>query len=136
MPESPTDDTLQNLIARAAEVRENAYAKYSGYQVGAALLTTDGRVFVGVNIENASYGLTNCAERSAIGAAVAAGLRPGGVAALAVVTQDGGSPCGACRQVMHEFGDYQVLIASVGALDSPQCYSVASLLPDAFELKA
>ena len=91
------------LIAAAREAARNSYSPYSHYAVGAALLCSDGRVFVGTNVENASYGLTNCAERTAIFSAVAAGARD--FAALAIV---GGKdapavPCGACLQVMSEF---------------------------------
>lgn len=97
-----TETQRDELIAAATAVRENAYAPYSNYKVGAALLTEDGRLFTGVNVENASYGLTVCAERNAIGKMVAEGV--GEVTAVAVVTENGGSPCGACRQVLVEFG--------------------------------
>lgn len=91
------------LVAAAWRVRELAYAPYSHYRVGAALLATDGRVFLGANVENASYGLCLCAERAAIGTAIAAGARH--FSAIAVVTQgnEPGSPCGMCRQVLAEF---------------------------------
>ena len=94
--------TPDALIAKAVEVRRKAHAPYSKYLVGAALLAKDGRVFVGCNVENASYGLTCCAERNAVFAAVAAGAKK--FVAVAVVTANGGSPCGACRQVLREFG--------------------------------
>lgn len=96
-----TDD---ELIGMAREVRDNAHAPYSGFRVGAALLASDGRVFTGVNVENASIGLSVCAERNALAAAVAAGVRD--FARLAIVTDSGGEPtmpCGACRQVIWEF---------------------------------
>ena len=91
-----------DLAAVARSMRGKAYAPYSGYTVGAALLGKNGRVYRGCNVENASYGLTVCAERSAFFQAVADGCRK--FAALAVATPDGGSPCGACLQVAREFG--------------------------------
>ena len=98
----------EKLLAEAWEVRERAHAPYSKFHVGAALLAADGRIFTGCNVENLSYGLTNCAERVAIGSAIAAGARE--IVALAVVadTNEPISPCGACRQVMAEFGDFPV----------------------------
>ena len=100
------------LVEAAWAARVNAYAPYSNFQVGAALLAADGRVFGGCNVENISYGLTNCAERVAIGAAVAAGVRE--FAAVAVVADTGVpiSPCGACRQVLAEFGVHVVILAN------------------------
>jgi len=100
------------LVNEAWQAREKAYAPYSNFAVGAALLATDGRVFIGCNVENISYGLTNCAERVAIGAAVAAGVRE--FLAVAVVADTGVpiSPCGACRQVLAEFGVPRVMLAN------------------------
>lgn len=100
------------LIAAAWAARENAYAAYSNFQVGAALLTTNGRVFLGCNVENISYGLTNCAERVAIGAAVAAGFRSFNKVAVVADTSVPISPCGACRQVLAEFGVQTVILAN------------------------
>ncbi|MCF7674772.1 MAG: cytidine deaminase [Akkermansiaceae bacterium] len=98
------------LVKAAWQVREQAYAPYSNFQVGAALMAADGRIFTGCNVENLSYGLTNCAERVAIGAAVAAGAREFlGVAVVAETTIPI-SPCGACRQVLAEFGVPRVLL--------------------------
>ena len=96
-----TETQRSDLITAATAVRDNAYAKYSKFQVGAALLTDSGRLFTGCNVENISYGLTICAERFAIGAMIAAGERQ--PTAIAVVTKGGGTPCGACRQVLAEF---------------------------------
>ena len=121
--------TDQELIALAVQAREHAYATYSRYAVGAALLTQSGRVFTGCNVENASYSLTICAERVAVAQAVCAGERA--FEAIAVVTANGGTPCGACRQVLAEFGlDTRVLIATPERLVS--AHTVAELLPSAF----
>ncbi|MES2921126.1 MAG: cytidine deaminase [Verrucomicrobiota bacterium] len=100
------------LVKAAWQAREAAYAPYSNFWVGAALLGKDGRIFLGCNVENISYGLTNCAERVAIGAAVAAGVRE--FLAVAVVADTGVpiSPCGACRQVLAEFGVPRVMLAN------------------------
>lgn len=89
------------LFEAAEKVRANAYAPYSVYRVGAAVLDEQGRIHVGVNVENVSFGLTVCAERNAIGAMAAAGGKE--IKAVVVVTDDGGTPCGACRQVLSEF---------------------------------
>ncbi len=100
------------LISEAWRVRANAHAPYSHFQVGAALLAEDGRVFLGCNVENISYGLTNCAERVAIGAAIAAGVRKFRAIAVVADTAVPISPCGACRQVMAEFGLPLVILAN------------------------
>lgn len=96
----------QHLIAEATAARELAYTPYSNFKVGAALLCHDGRIFRGCNVENASYGLCNCAERTAFFSAIAHGCQPGDFAALAVIGQTDGpiAPCGACRQVILELG--------------------------------
>lgn len=101
-----------HLVELAWDARLNAHAPYSRFQVGAALLACDGRVFTGCNVENLSYGLTMCAERVAIGAAVAAGVSQ--FEAVAVVADTGVpiSPCGACRQVLSEFAVPRVLLAN------------------------
>jgi cytidine deaminase len=124
-----TEEQREILLKAACEVRERAYAPYSNYQVGAAILTEDGRVFTGVNVENAAYGLTNCAERSAIFSAVTAGARR--IVAVAVCTENAGSPCGACRQVMSEFaGDIPVWLSDgAGQVRETTLYA---LLPDHF----
>lgn len=104
-----TDIQKKTLLQAACAVRERAYAPYSNYKVGAAILTGDGQIFSGANVENASYGLSICAERSAIFTAVSEGVRE--VLAVAICTANLGSPCGACRQVMVEFaGDIPVLL--------------------------
>lgn len=122
--------TPADLIQAAIAARTRAYAPYSLYAVGAALLGASGTVYAGCNVENASYGLTNCAERTAVFTAVAAGERS--FREIAVVTANGASPCGACRQVLAEFGlDLVVHIADVtGRFRS---VTVRELLPSSFD---
>ena len=121
----------KELIALATEARKQAYAPYSHYEVGAALWTASGQVYTGCNVENASYGLTICAERTAAVKAVSSGERD--FVAIAVVTADGGTPCGACRQVLAEFGPHmRVLVAD--AAGNYKTYRLDELLPDAFVL--
>lgn len=120
--------TTEDLIAAAWEAREKAYAPYSNFQVGAVLLAGDGQVFSGCNVENISYGLTNCAERVAIGAAVAAGVRDFEMAVVVADTAEPISPCGACRQVMAEFGLKTIILANrAGSIE----FSLEELLPRA-----
>ena len=121
-----------DLLHRARAARQRAYAPYSHFHVGAAILTAEGDVFDGVNVENASYGLTMCAERVAIGAMVAAGRR-GPVVAVAVVGdgEDALTPCGACRQVIFEFGPEAVVYGS-GDGGRPVRATIRELLPHAF----
>lgn len=125
-----TNEVRTKLIALAMEARQWAYAPYSKYQVGAAALTSSGRFFTGANVESAAYPTSMCAERVAIFKAVSEGERE--FVALAVVTSNGGTPCGACRQVMAEFGlDTVVLIADTeGKLR--QEARLSELLPGAF----
>jgi cytidine deaminase len=116
------------LIEAAWEARKAAYAPYSNFAVGAALLAANGRVFLGCNVENISYGLTNCAERVAIGAAVAAGVRDFLAVVVVADTAVAISPCGACRQVLAEFGVPRVLL--VGRSQRLE-FSLDELLPRA-----
>jgi len=118
------------LLDAARSVQANAYAPYSGYSVGAALEADDGRVFVGANVENASYGLTICAERTAIAQAASHGVRL--VRRIVVVTssEPPAPPCGACRQVLLEFGP-DATVESVGPR-SRKTWRMRELLPDAF----
>lgn len=119
------------LIALATQVRERAYAPYSHYMVGAALLGASGRAYTGCNVENGVYPLGLCAERAAVAKAVSEGERQFEV--IAVVTEDGGTPCGACRQVLSEFGlDIRVIVAST--YGEKRTFTVSELLPEAFTL--
>ena len=125
-----TREDAKLLIDLAIEARRRAYAPYSRYQVGAALRTKSGRIFTGANVENAAYPTTMCAERVAIFSAVSQGEREFDV--IAVVTSNGGSPCGSCRQVMAEFGlDTVVLIADETGKVFDET-TVNGLLPGAF----
>lgn len=116
------------LLEVAWEARERAHAPYSRFLVGAALLAKDGRIFPGCNVENLSYGLTNCAERVAIGSAVAAGAREFLAIAVVADTRVPISPCGACRQVLAEFGVPRVMLAN--RTDREE-FSMEELLPRA-----
>ncbi len=117
------------LIEAAIAGRKQAYAPYSNYPVGAALLMEDGRIITGVNVENASYGLTICAERTAVGKAIAEGYRK--ILAVAIATDNAGSPCGACRQVLTEFaGDVPVYL--VDGAGNGRDTTLYTLLPDHF----
>ncbi|MBM4466202.1 MAG: cytidine deaminase [Chloroflexi bacterium] len=119
----------ENLIAKAMEARKKAYAPYSHFAVGAALLARSGRIYTGCNVENASYGLSVCAERVAVFKAVSEGER--NFEAMAVVTENGVTPCGACRQVLMEFGDdIQVIVADEA--DVYRVFTLRELLPEAF----
>lgn len=131
---SPAASVDWSALERAAiEVRRRAHAPYSGYTVGAALVTASGRVFSGCNVENASYGLSICAERSAVLHMVAAGERdPVG---LVVVTRgpDPAAPCGSCRQTLAEFAlDLPIRLVAQGLPAATRVTSLAELLPDAF----
>jgi cytidine deaminase len=123
-------ETIDRLVEAASEVRERAHAPYSNFTVGAAAVDAEGRIYVGCNVENASYGLSVCAERHAVAAVVSAGGR--GIEGLAVVTDTSppSSPCGACRQVLVEFGEFPVILANLEG--ERTLTSVSELLPDAF----
>jgi cytidine deaminase len=119
-----------DLIRQARAVQRNAYCPYSNFRVGAALEAADGRAFVGTNVESVSYGLTICAERMAIGAAVAAGARVFTRIVVATDVDPPASPCGACRQLLAEFGlDLEVI--AVGP-ETERRWTLRELLPDAF----
>lgn len=123
----------KTLIEKAFEARENAYAPYSGFQVGACIRTRDGQYILGANIENAAYGSTNCAERSAVFSAYSRGYRREEIEALAIVTQTEKitTPCGACRQVLSELlkGDMPILLSNG---TKTVVTNISELMPDSF----
>lgn len=122
--------TYVDLIDQALTVRQHAYAPYSNYLVGAALLSADGQIFTGVNVENASYGLTNCAERTAVFKMVTAGQRH--IAAMAIAGSAGVTPCGACRQVLAEFATDDLPIYLVDTAGDIRETTLGELLPNSF----
>ena len=128
-----TNEERQKLINLANEARRRAYAPYSNYPVGAALRTKTGRIYTGVNVENAAYPQTMCAERVAIFKAVSDGETEFDV--IAVVTNNGGSPCGGCRQVMAEFGLDMIVLLAGGNGKLVKESTVSELLPEAFTPK-
>ena len=136
IPMHVSPDALDHLLTLARAARAQAYAPHSKFLVGAAVLTRDGRQFSGCNVENAAYGLCNCAERTALFSAIAAGCQRGDFVALAVIadTPSPVSPCGACRQVMSELchDAMPVLLGNLHG-DTEQT-SVAALLPGSFQL--
>lgn len=126
-------DLQTQLIEAALAARQQAYAPYSKFLVGAAVVAEDGTMTVGANVENASYGLTICAERVAATAAVAAGARR--LVAVAIATTGGASPCGACRQVLAEFGgSMDVVLVDADDPTQVRVTSLDQLLPEQFEL--
>jgi len=127
---SPPEERIEELVEAARRVRDLAYAPYSGFRVGAAVLA-GGKVFTGVNVENASYPVSVCAERNAVVAAVAAGERR--IECVAVVTgaKDATPPCGACRQVLWEFGE-EMLVVSETTEGVRRTWALEDLLPEAF----
>lgn len=125
--------TVARLVENARRAQANAYAPYSGFPVGAAVLAADGRIFLGCNVENASFGLTVCAERNAVAAAVVAGARP--VAVAVVTPRDHVGPCGACRQVLAEFDLEMPVVLADGNGERPLLARLSDLLPGAFRFK-
>jgi cytidine deaminase len=134
-PRESKSDVRKQLLAAARQAMKNAYAPYSKFKVGAALLTTTGKMFLGCNIENTSYGMTNCAERTAIFSAVAQLGPKTKIRAVAVVNNQNApcSPCGACRQVIFQFGPEAVVyfLGDSGWTEMP----IADLLPEGFRLQ-
>jgi cytidine deaminase len=131
MSEHTVSSTLLDL-ARSA--RQSAYAPYSRFQVGAALQTHDGKLFLGCNVENAAYGLCNCAERTALFSAIAAGYKPGDFSAIAVIadTPEPVTPCGSCRQVLAELCDPTTPVLLANTAGNTRQTTVEALLPDGF----
>jgi len=125
-----TKEEMQALIDLARKARDHAYAPYSNYPVGAALRAKSGRIFTGVNVENAAYPSGMCAERSAVFTAVTAGEKE--FDAIAVVTRNGGAPCGGCRQVLAEFGLATVVLIANEEGQLIRELTVGGLLPEAF----
>lgn len=125
-------ETRKRLISSAIAARARAYAPYSHFAVGAAIVADTGRIFTGVNIENASYGLTVCAERTAVGTMIAEGDRR--ILAVAVCSQNGVTPCGACRQVLSEFVATQddIPVWMINAEGDVRETTLFALLPDNF----
>ena len=125
-----TDEMKKRLVESALGARRWAYAPYSEYAVGAALMTSSGKVYDGVNIENAAYPTSMCAERVAVFKAVSEGEKK--FPAIAVATSNGGTPCGACRQVLSEFGSETIVLIVNGEGNIIQETTIADLLPGAF----
>lgn len=135
-----SEQEIKKLIRVAIGFRENAYAPYSGFRVGAALLAEDGFVIPGCNVENASYGAALCAERNAVGKAVGLGYRNFRAIAIAGGMKDGISdytyPCGICRQVLAEFaGDTDLIVIAAKSVTDYKIVSLSELLPEAFSAK-
>ena len=126
-----SEQTKSDLIQQAISVRGNAHAPYSGFSVGAAVLTDAGEIFVGCNVENASYGLSICAERAAICSAVSSGQKT--IRAIAVAAGGLATPCGACRQFINEFGaDTEVICVDADNQTNSNSWLISELLPHGF----
>ncbi len=123
---------MDELITEAKTAREKAYAPYSNFKVGAAVLTIDGKIFTGCNVENSSYGLSICAERSAISNAISSGYKKFTKIAVVTNSEPPASPCGACRQVIFEFGDdIEVIMANLKG--DTKIMKISELLKDGFK---
>ena len=125
---------IKNLIEKAEKARENARAPFSRFKVGAALLTESGEIYTGCNIENASYGLTMCAERVAIFKAISEGAKDFTDLAIVADTENLTPPCGACRQIIWEFcGDIPIILSNLSS--KTETFQMSDLLPKAFDAK-
>jgi cytidine deaminase len=134
MDRSSADDPGRRLLDAARKVRENAHAAFSHFRVGAALETSDGQIITGCNVENATYGLTVCAERVAVFKAISEGYRSFRRVAVVADTQDPTPPCGACRQILWEFGgDLEVILGNLS--EEKARYQLKDLLPHPFDAR-
>lgn len=133
MTQKLNDTQIDTLVARAIAAMENAYVPYSNFTVGAALLLKNGEIITGCNVENASFGATCCAERTAINAAVAAGHKEFQAIAVTNATDTKITPCGICRQVIYEFGA-DIPVISSNQSGEYRVFSISDLLPHAFTL--
>lgn len=133
---SEAEKAIENLYAHARSASDNAYSPYSGARVGACVMDDHGNIYAGCNVENASYGLTQCAERSALAAAVAAGMRPGAARTLLIYATgfETLAPCGACRQVMKELMAEDALVVSCHSKTDFSSWPLRELLPHPFTL--
>lgn len=133
---SNTFKAVEKLYTRARLASDNAYSPYSGAKVGACVVDADGNVYSGCNVENSSFGLTQCAERNALAAAIAAGMRPGAAHTLLIYATgfESLAPCGACRQVMSELLADDAMVISCHSETDYRSWSIAELLPDPFIL--
>ena len=133
---SDTQKAIAQLFADAHAASENAYSPYSGARVGACVLDENGNVYSGCNVENASYGLTQCAERNALAAAVNAGMKPGTAHTMLIFATgfEVLAPCGACRQVMSELMADDAVVISCHSETEFLSWSIGDLLPDSFVL--
>lgn len=125
---------ILSYIDRAIVARENAYAKYSNFKVGAIVIDENDNLYKGVNVENSSYGLSNCAERSAIFSGISNGMKKIKVVCIVGDTKDPISPCGACRQVINEFSDNKTIIILANLNKEYKIYKIEELLPYGFKL--
>lgn len=123
-------ESTATLIQAGQDAQKKAYAPYSKYYVGSAVLTKSGKIYTGCNVENASYGLTICAERTAVFKAVSDGDKE--IEAIAVITRDGGACCGACRQVLNEFNPEMIVICADEQGQIHHTFTLSQLLPQAF----
>lgn len=133
---SNAEKAIAKLYARARSASDNAYSPYSGARVGASLVDDSGNVYSGCNVENSSYGLTQCAERNALATAIAAGMKPGAAQTLLIYATgfETLAPCGACRQVMSELLAPDALVISCHSETDYRSWSIGELLPDPFSL--
>lgn len=129
-----TEKEIKKIVEKAIEARERAYTPYSKFKVGAALIDDSGNTHIGANIENGSYGLTNCAERTAIFTAKTSGMNKISVIAIVADTSGPVSPCGACRQVISEFSDEKTVIILANLKHDYKVIDIDELLPYRFKL--